>query len=113
MWHTGSKKDTYLKAYAFVINLVKGRAFWPTSEERPLQPPLIKKMPSLPAKKRRRKPLQGKSKGKTKLSRKGIIFKCGYYHAEGHNKTTCPKRSNKMVRPYEYFFIISNLICWP
>lgn len=43
MWHTGSKKDTYLKAYAFVINLVKGRAFWPTSEERPLQPPLIKK----------------------------------------------------------------------
>lgn len=42
------------------MNPVKGRAFWPTSEAGPLLPPIAKRMPGRPTKKRRREPLEGK-----------------------------------------------------
>lgn len=30
------KKDAYIKVYQYPVNPVKGRMFWPTSEEGPL-----------------------------------------------------------------------------
>lgn len=45
-------KDTYSKAYQFVINPVKGRTFWPTNKEGPMLPSLVKRMPGRPAKKK-------------------------------------------------------------
>ena len=90
------RKEAYLKAYEFVVNPVKGRTNWPATEGGPLQPLLVKGMPSRPAKKRRRKPLEGKSQGKTILSTKDRVFKCGYCYVEGHNKTTCPKKCNTL-----------------
>lgn len=60
------KKETYCRAYQFTINLVKGRRFWAKSEEGPLLPPIAKRMPSKPSKRRKRESLQGNNKGTTK-----------------------------------------------
>ena len=43
-------KETYLKAYQHMMNLVKGKMFWPKSNEGPILPPLVKKMPGRPVK---------------------------------------------------------------
>lgn len=45
------KKATYLKAYQFVVNPVKGRLFWLASEKGPLLPQMVQRMPGRPAKK--------------------------------------------------------------
>lgn len=37
------KRGTYLKAYTYIVNLVKGREFLPISDEGPLQPVVVKK----------------------------------------------------------------------
>ena len=39
-------REKYLKAYQFFVIAVKDREFWQMSEEGPLMPPLIKRMPS-------------------------------------------------------------------
>ena len=88
------KKDMYLRAYQFTINPVRGRRFWPISEEGQLMPPISKRMPGRPSKKRRREPLEGKGKSTVKISRQGRVFKCGICHGEGHNKRCCPKKVN-------------------
>lgn len=75
------KKETYLKAYQFPVNPVKGRSLWPISEDGPMLPPMVKKMPGRPAMRMRRKPLEGKDKGQTKLYRRGRLIKCRICHA--------------------------------
>lgn len=92
-WFT---EETYLNSYQFTVNPVRSRMFWPTSEQGPLLPPLHKRMPGRPPKKRRREPLEGKNGSNTKLSRKGRIFKCGVCHVEGHNKRCCPKKNDQV-----------------
>ncbi|XP_039129497.1 uncharacterized protein LOC120265617 isoform X2 [Dioscorea cayenensis subsp. rotundata] len=89
------KKETYLKAYQFNISAVKGRRFWPTSEEGPMLPPITKRMPGRPAKKRKREPLEGKNKSNTKLSKEGRVFKCGICHMEGHNRKNCQNKASR------------------
>ena len=69
----------------------RGRRFWPISEERQLMPPISKKMPGRPSKKRR-EPVEGKGKGTKKISKQGRVFKYGICHGEGHNKRCCQKR---------------------
>lgn len=63
-------------------------------EEGPLLPPISKRMPGRPTKKRRREPLEKKSN--TKISRFGRIFKCGICGVQGHNKLTCQKKPNRV-----------------
>lgn len=55
---------------------MNGRAFWPSSVEGPMLPPMDKKMLEGSAKKRRREPLESKDKRKTKLLIAGRVFKC-------------------------------------
>ncbi|XP_039118366.1 uncharacterized protein LOC120254310 [Dioscorea cayenensis subsp. rotundata] len=88
------RKEYYLKAYHNVVNPVKGREFWPLSEERTLLPPMVRRMPGRPAKKRKREPLEDKNKGRLKISRRGRVFKCSLCLAEGHNKLTCPQKKS-------------------
>lgn len=35
------RKETYLKAYQFLVDLVRGRTFWPISQKGPLLPPMV------------------------------------------------------------------------
>lgn len=88
------KKETYLKAYQFPVNPLRGRAFWATSEEGPLLPPIVKKMPRRPATKRRREPMEPRNKSKTNISREGRVMTCSICHTKGHNKARCAQRTN-------------------
>ncbi|XVF65088.1 hypothetical protein PTKIN_Ptkin09bG0218700 [Pterospermum kingtungense] len=45
-------KEMYKKAYMHMLNPVKGQMFWPKSNDGPLLPPLVKRMPDRPAKKK-------------------------------------------------------------
>lgn len=57
------KNKIYMKAYEFVVNLVKGREFWPSREEGSLLTPMFRRMPSQFVKKRIMEPLKGRNKG--------------------------------------------------
>lgn len=63
------KKKTYLKAYEFSANPMKGRLVWPTSEDGPMLPSMVRRMPTRIAKKSRRELLESKNKVQTKLSK--------------------------------------------
>lgn len=95
------RKDTYLKAYESLVNPVKGREFRPSSVDEPMLPPMVKRMPGRPIKKRRREPLECKNKSKSKstikLTRAGRVFKYRICSGEGHNKLTCPRRNQAIV----------------
>lgn len=73
------KRETYLKAYNSTVNPVKDQEFWQISDEGPMLPPVIKKLPGRPVKKMR-EPLEGKNGNKSKISRHGRIFKCKLCH---------------------------------
>ena len=87
---TWFSKETYLRAYNCMLNLVKGQMFWPKSIDDPVQPPLVKRMPGRPAKKKRKEPLEGKNK--TKLSRIRRTMRCSFCHQKGHTKLRCPTK---------------------
>ena len=107
------KKDMHLRAYGFVVNRVRGRSFWPVSAENPLLSPIVRKMPGRLAHKRKRKPLESKSKTITKLSRKGKVFKCSIYHAKGHNKVSCSTRDNTSMSYFTAYEVTNFFISMP
>ena len=72
-----------------MMNLVKGKIFWPKSNKGLILPPLVKRMPGRPVKKRKREALERKTG--TKVSRVGRVMTCGYCHEKGHNKVSCPR----------------------
>ena len=72
----------------------------PLSEEGPLLPPMVRRMPGRLAKERKKELVEGKIKGKTKLTKVGRISKSSLCLAEGHNKLTCPKRSKANCKLY-------------
>lgn len=78
------------------MNLVRGRAFWPTSEAGPLLPSIAKRMPGRPPKKKR-EPLEAENKSKKRLTRAGRIFKCRLCKKEGHNMRGCPHGAKDSV----------------
>lgn len=84
--------EKYLSAYKYNINPVKGREFWPKSNEDVVHPPVVtKRMPGRPKRKRRREATEGAKKRKT-VGRAGRKMRCKVCGTEGHNKTSCPKR---------------------
>ena len=63
------KKEIHLIAYQFAINLLKGKMYCPTSEEGPLLPPIVKRIPGTPVEERKREPPEGQNRSTKKLSR--------------------------------------------
>lgn len=74
------------------MNPVKDREFGPSNEEGPLLPPMVKRMHGRHVNKKRREPLEDKNKNRTKLSRRGRVFKCSV-SLKGHNKLTWPQKN--------------------
>ncbi|KAL4377985.1 hypothetical protein GQ457_02G032730 [Hibiscus cannabinus] len=72
------KKDMYEKCYNFVIPPLSGEKFWPATNMGDIEPPLPRKLPGRPKKKR--VPEEGECSG-TSLSRKGrkMRFKLSNY----------------------------------
>ena len=74
-----------------MLNPVKGQMFCPKGNEGPILPFLVKRMFGRPTKKKKREPLEGKTR--TKLSRVDMVMRCGYCDEKNHNKIGCPRMS--------------------
>ncbi|KAL5579744.1 hypothetical protein UlMin_012186 [Ulmus minor] len=89
------KKDAFLKAYNLVIYGINGPSMWPTTTERPVQYPEFKKQRGRPKKARKLQSDEVRVGGRLKLRRNYIVVTCKKCGQQGHNRTTCDKRSGR------------------
>ncbi|KAL5538450.1 hypothetical protein UlMin_045546 [Ulmus minor] len=89
------KKDAFLKAYNPVIYGINGPSMWPTTIERPVQCPEFKKQRGRPKKARKLQSDEVRVGGRLKLRRNYIVVTCKKCGQQGHNRTTCDKRSGR------------------
>ncbi|KAL4295177.1 hypothetical protein GQ457_12G023610 [Hibiscus cannabinus] len=84
------KKDMYEKCYNFVIPPLAGEKFWPATNMGDIEPPLPRKLPGRPKKKR--VPEEGECSG-TSLSRKGRKMRCQlcFKSNEGNTSESIPQ----------------------
>lgn len=100
------RKGLYQATYNNFLNPVGGTDFWPDqSQFSTVLPPILKKMPGRPRKKRIR--AKGEGGSGTRVSKVGTIITCGKCLQQGHNKKGCkfptvpkpPKVIKKAGRP--------------
>ncbi|XP_070673423.1 uncharacterized protein [Malus domestica] len=86
-------KETYLRAYDYMIFPVKGNNMWPKSTNTPLLPPLVKKQSGRPKRVRRKGPEMEKKvvdpNNKQLASRKGKTIRCSKCWQWGHHWNFC------------------------
>ncbi|CAN1789043.1 hypothetical protein LINPERHAP1_LOCUS18310 [Linum perenne] len=88
-WYT---VRSYWRIYDNVLMPMDGHASWAPSQYGPVLPPLVRKMPGRPKRKRRYTNevlLARDKKDHNKMSKVGRIMTCTSCHKEGHNKRTC------------------------
>ena len=98
-WYT---KETYMKTYSNIIEVIKGEEFWEDVPGDTVLPPLIvKKLKGWPKKMRRREGWEGPvSKGNYKrMSYRGRKMHCGYCRKEGHKINVCPDKPADYMQP--------------
>ena len=81
--------DAFKAAYCHVILPCSDPKVWKKMNGPTMTPPKYDKKIGRPTKKRRKSPLE--EDGGTRLSRHGIIGRCGACNQPGHNKRKCPK----------------------
>ncbi|GKA49499.1 hypothetical protein Tco_0742572 [Tanacetum coccineum] len=81
-WYSQSK---WYEAYQFSINHVYGPKFWKPTSKPPL-PPVERKMPRRPRKRRIRHPIEDEDHA---VNRVGRVMHCHKCWETGHNKTRC------------------------
>ena len=100
------RKKCFVDAYHQYLYPVGGMSFWPdTSELSRILPPITKKMPGRPRKKRIRAAHENKTTNR--VSRTGVTMTCSNCQQKGHNKKGCqnptvivpPKPPSKKGRP--------------
>ncbi|WOL20552.1 hypothetical protein Cni_G29357 [Canna indica] len=87
------KKNTYLKAYEFLLQPLMGKDTWPPVDEPNVLPPPVKKMSGRPKKKRKRDVHEDDST--TRIETRGLIITCQICFQDGHNRRTCPLRGQR------------------
>lgn len=87
-------KDTYLKAYQYSLQPLRGKSVWNKGRAAPILPPPVRKMPGRPKKARRKDKEEVKKVGK--LSRKGRIMTCKLCKSTSHNSRGCPLRTEEV-----------------
>ncbi|XP_057793599.1 uncharacterized protein LOC131010195 [Salvia miltiorrhiza] len=78
----------YKDAYAYGLPPLNGEKMWPRAEGYPVKPPLVKKMPGRPKKKRKRDPLETNPSNSNRL-RKICKMTCQKCFQQGHNSRGC------------------------
>lgn len=81
--------EVYKKAYSFGMQAVHGERMWPKGVGYPVQPPLIRKMPGRPKKKRRRDADEIDPQNPTRMRRTGMVMTCQKCFQVGHNSRGC------------------------
>lgn len=79
----------YIEAYRHGIEPLNGPKMWPTSEGYPVVPPIVRKMPGRPPKKRKRCVSEKETGDSKVLPRFGTLTTCQRCFQVGHNKRTC------------------------
>ncbi|KAL6575678.1 hypothetical protein OROHE_001055 [Orobanche hederae] len=87
--HSYFTAEVYRKAYSFGLQAINGERMWPKGVGYPVEPPVIRKMPGRPKKKRRRDRDETDPVNPTKLRRSGIVRNCRRCFQQGHNSRGC------------------------
>lgn len=83
-------RETYLKAYNFLLEPLNGPQGWPVAEnDYIVVPPPLKKVKNRPTTKR--KPSVGEVTQSGKLKKTGTVIKCNVCGIPGHNKRSCER----------------------
>ena len=85
--HEWYSQERWFQAYQFSIRPVYGSTMWKRTRDPILLPPLIRRMPGRPKKKRFIAP----SENNSQVSRMGRIMTCSNCQEKGHNKASCKK----------------------
>ncbi|CAN1166443.1 hypothetical protein LINPERPRIM_LOCUS34266 [Linum perenne] len=95
--------ERYWKTYDNVMILMNGHSAWVPSQYDPVLPPLRRKMPGRPKKKRKYtdEELMARDKNdSSKMSRVARIMTCKSCKKEGHNTRTCSLQKENQVCLY-------------
>ena len=89
--HDCYKISTFLEVYSYLIEPLNGEEFWEETNHCEILPPLIKKQPGRPKKKRdaTKDVVQTREGNPTMLKRQGTSLKCSYCSEWGHNARSC------------------------
>ncbi|XP_052733999.1 uncharacterized protein LOC128196591 [Vigna angularis] len=82
-------RSTYEEVYASIIFPLNGHLLWETTNFNDVLPPLMRKMPGRPKKKRRLEAWE-LTKDDTQMRVGGHRKKCSICRQRGHNKNNCP-----------------------
>ncbi|KAK8918817.1 hypothetical protein KSP39_PZI021402 [Platanthera zijinensis] len=93
------KKTTFLKAYDYMLNPIKGQGEWPQCNLNLMVPWKVKpKLPGRPSKHARRQEEDELSNMKYGINRRGTKYACSKCGVVGHNKKSCVQ-SSKITEP--------------
>jgi len=92
--------DTFNRAYEPIIFPCKDMATWEKVNGPQVVPPVYEKKVGRPRKSRRKQPYEVKGTHGTKMSRHGVIIRCGYCKGENHNAKGCSLKK-KGLRPHD------------
>jgi hypothetical protein len=78
--------DTYIKAYAFNLTPLRGRAFWEKMNGPSVHPPLFTKVMGRPKKNRKKAPEEKLKHGVKIFTKSGVTMHCSICGKANHNK---------------------------
>nr|XP_027193470.1 uncharacterized protein LOC113788095 [Cicer arietinum] len=85
------RKTNFLTCYSYIIMPSNGPKLWHASNGDPINPPIMRRAPGRPKKKRNKS--NDESKGSNKLPRQFATVKCKNCGKLGHNTRTCKGKS--------------------
>lgn len=103
--------EAYRKAYSFGLQAINGEKMWPKASGYPIEPPLIRKMPGRPKKKRIRDKEEKDPKNPNRLRRTGLQMTCQNCFQVGHNARSC--KNEKVQKPQkEQVVLYLEYVCY-
>ncbi|GJX55177.1 hypothetical protein Tco_0285074, partial [Tanacetum coccineum] len=87
--HFSYSQEVWARTYQYFIRLVPGTNLWKKTNNQPPLPPIVRKMPGRPRKKR----VKEAGENNSQVTRLGKQIRCSNYQGVGHNKASCENSS--------------------